>query len=69
MKEYIVRVRKEDDVPFIKIEYMEELVRCKDCKHRYVDGTQVRFNVCELTHNRVQGDEWFCADGEKVTES
>jgi len=43
-----------------------EVVRCKECKHRYVDGTQVRFNVCELTHNRVQNDDWFCADGEKV---
>lgn len=42
-----------------------KLVRCKDCKHCFVDGDGVRFNVCELNHNKVQPDEWFCADGEE----
>ena len=42
-----------------------ELVRCGECKHRYVEGDNVRFNVCELNHNRVQSDDWFCADGER----
>ena len=42
-----------------------EVVRCKDCKHRYVDGENVRHNVCELNHNKVQGDDWYCADGER----
>lgn len=42
-----------------------EVVRCKDCKHRFVDGENVRFNVCELNHNKVQSDDWFCADGER----
>lgn len=42
-----------------------ELVRCGECKHCFVDGDNVRFNVCELTHNRVQSDDWFCADGER----
>lgn len=41
------------------------VVRCKDCKHCFVDGDNVRFNVCELNHNRVQADDWFCADGER----
>lgn len=41
-----------------------ELVQCKDCKHCYVDGENVRFNVCELDHNKVQSGDWFCADGE-----
>ena len=51
------------------------VVLCKECKHRYVDdtnryvdGVHVRYNLCELNHNSVQSDEWFCADGEKVTE-
>ena len=44
------------------------VVRCKDCKHCFVDGTNVRYNVCELNHNKVQGDNWFCADGERRTE-
>ena len=64
MAEWIVEIV--DGNPHIK--KMIPLVRCKDCKHRYVDGTQVRFNVCDLTHNRVQSNDWFCADGEKVTE-
>ena len=40
-----------------------ELVRCKDCKYRFVDGDNVRFNMCLLNHNKVQSDDWFCADG------
>lgn len=44
------------------------VVRCRDCRHRYVDGENVRYNVCELNHNKVQSDEWFCADGERRTE-
>ena len=43
----------------------QEIVHCKDCKHCYVDGENVRFNVCELDHNKVQSDDWFCADGER----
>lgn len=42
-----------------------EVVRCKDCKHRYIDGENVRYNVCDLNHNKVQGDDWYCADGER----
>lgn len=40
------------------------VVRCRDCKHCFTDGDNVRFNVCELNHNKVQSDDWFCADGE-----
>ena len=42
-----------------------DLVRCGECKHRFVDGDNVRFNVCELNHNKVQSDDWFCANGER----
>lgn len=42
-----------------------EVVRCRDCKHRYVDGENVRYNVCDLNHNKVQEDDWYCADGER----
>lgn len=41
------------------------VVRCRECKHCFVDGDNVRFNVCELTHNKGQSDDWFCADGER----
>lgn len=42
-----------------------ELIRCGECKHNYVDGDNVRFNVCELMHNKVQSDDWYCADAER----
>lgn len=42
-----------------------KIVRCRDCKYCYVDGENVRFNMCLLNHNKVQADDWFCADGEK----
>lgn len=41
------------------------VVRCGECIHRYVDGENVRFNVCELNHNKVQADDWYCADGKR----
>lgn len=44
------------------------VVRCEECKHRFVDGENVRFNCCELNHNKVQADDWFCADGERRSE-
>ena len=41
------------------------LVLCKDCKHCFLyDEGNVQFNVCDLLHNKVQPDDWFCADGE-----
>lgn len=46
----------------------QDIVRCKDCSHCYVDGDNVKFNVCELNHNKVQSGDWFCADGERKVE-
>lgn len=45
-----------------------ELIRCKDCKFRYTDGENVTANYCLLNHNRVQADDWFCADAEREEE-
>lgn len=42
-----------------------EIIRCGECKHCYIDGENVRFNVCELNHNKAQSDDWFCADAER----
>lgn len=42
-----------------------EVVRCKDCKHCFVDGDDDwRYNVCYFNRNMVH-DDWFCADGER----
>ena len=48
-----------------KITPLPVIVRCKDCMYRFVDGDNVRFNMCLLNHNKVQPDDWFCADGER----
>ncbi len=40
------------------------LVLCKNCKHRFIDGNNVKVARCELNHNELMPDEWFCADGE-----
>lgn len=60
--EKVVSIKDVMDAPTIDA---VEVVRCKDCRYRYVDGENVRYNVCELNHNKVQSDEWFCADGER----
>ena len=44
------------------------IIRCKDCKYKYTDGDNVVANYCLLNHNRVQPDEWFCADAEREEE-
>ena len=49
----------------VVVEWQGELVRCKDCTHRFVDGENVKYNCCELNHNKYMADEWHCADGER----
>jgi len=41
-----------------------DLVRCKDCKHRYMDGEVTHFYWCRL-HDRPVDDTDFCAWGEE----
>ena len=49
-----------------------EIIRCKDCKHRYID--EVHGPSCELdtgdpyaTGRNADEDNWFCADAERRT--
>ena len=45
---------------------MQELVRCKDCKHfEKADNDAFVYCHCNHIHNEVPGDNWFCADGER----
>ena len=53
------------DAITIELKQME-LVTCRHCKHCFTDCENVLYNVCELNHNKVQSDDWFCADGEKA---
>lgn len=65
MKEYIVPIYddgRDDDSIFVGEirEKAMEVVRCKDCKRRKQD----LFCIWSMPD-----DNWFCADGEKETES
>ena len=49
----------------------QELVRCKDCKHRF-DGER-NSNCCDRLMDKVGwrseiqvDDDWFCADGKRA---
>ena len=51
--------------------HVEEVVRCKECKHRKYDDFMKEF-VCDLDaadpYERsrcAENDEWFCKDGEE----
>lgn len=52
------------DAITIELKQME-LVTCRHCKHCFTGGENILYNVCELNHNKVQSDDWFCADGEE----
>lgn len=41
-----------------------EVVRCKDCKHRYMDGDVTHYYWCRL-HDRPVDDADYCAWGER----
>ena len=75
MREYIVHAPKtkltaiEEYTSFYG-EPIEELVRCKDCKHRFEGETL--HNCCEIlmemSHWLVEipvKDEWHCGSGER----
>lgn len=57
VKSEIVEAQKTEDIVSV--------IRCRDCKYRYTDGESVTANYCLLAHNRVQADDWFCADAER----
>ena len=71
MKELIIKVddpgeRVWDGSP--KTFEVQELVRCKDCKHWYFADNRIpseQENVCGRNGTVVTPD-WFCADGEKA---
>ena len=50
-----------DDAPTIDA---VEVGRCKDCKHRYMDGEVTHYYWCRL-HDRPVDDTDYCAWGEE----
>ena len=53
-----------DDAPTIDA---VEVVRCKNCKHRYMDGEVTHYYWCRL-HDRPIDDTDYCAWGEERNE-
>ena len=41
-----------------------EVVRCKDCKHRYVSGYTTQYYVCDFMDAELK-DEGYCSYGER----
>lgn len=73
MREYIVPIydgspdHDEIFVGYIR-ENATEVVRCKDCKHRWPDLDEGKM-ICLLERSRrADDDEWFCADGKRRNE-
>ena len=48
-----------------KMDAEHNIIRCRDCKYRYINGDNVVVNYCLLAHNKVQSDDWYCADAER----
>ncbi len=82
MVEKIARINgfsRDDNKPII--EFVDELIRCKDCKHRpkqIGEGTQ-GFNLefpdwkcpCQCDdgwYNWMPEDDWYCGNGERKEE-
>ena len=56
--EWIVSVADEGEIGVIELaNWMQELVRCKDCKHYMT--MHCTCGGCYIS------DDWFCADGER----
>ena len=62
IEEYIERHERTENTE--SIGYVQQLVRCKNCKHRYDNDQKCPF--CNECGGRdYPGDNWFCADGEQ----
>lgn len=55
---------KDDKLILEEIKEIMSVVRCKDCKHRYMDGEVTHYYWCRL-HDRPVDDTDYCAWGEE----
>lgn len=46
---------------YLDVVHRKELIRCKDCKHYNKERKWCNY----LSEMYDQGEEWFCADGER----
>lgn len=66
-REWIVEILKDMDGKHTGFLHMGELVRCRECKHKYQEpwsnGVAVE-GECEIWHRATLGDD-FCSYGER----
>lgn len=62
-REYIVKYT--GDALQLLPDVMQELVRCKDCKHRTIINDALYCDKSNEFWMRYKKPDWFCADGEK----
>ena len=73
MREIIVLFdKKEAEKPKDKCDlcshaFVGEIVRCKDCRHRYEEGDCTHYYWCRV-NDRPIDDTDFCAWGERIEE-
>jgi len=64
MSEFIMKASTDEQAEFCRrYSNMQELIRCKDCKHYCKDDMSLPF--CNIHESLWLDDDWFCADGEK----
>lgn len=67
MTEWIVREGKRGDgiYPNRSYEKVQEVVRCRDCKHRYISGNgTTQYYVCDYMDAQYE-DNGYCNHGER----
>ena len=76
-REYIMQVTVDADGHEHGITRVQELVRCGECKHHYMEpvlftdyiGSIREFNpvrhMCELSHDEIPVRDFFCRFGER----
>ena len=66
-KEVIMRLEESNRIGTIRADTVQELVRCKDCKHRYVTGITTQYYVCDFMDAEYR-DDGYCHRGERIEE-
>lgn len=60
---FILKTFTHDEADICKRCNLQEVVRCKDCKHGGMDSTSYPKHWCSA-HSEYHEEDWFCADGE-----
>lgn len=63
-KEELYKLDRENQLMLERMAEQPQIVRCKDCKHRY-PLTKTCNNVDGACCQSYVADDWFCADGER----